>query len=295
MVEHKQMHNLADEAENVDRWELPDVGASLVLPDTDVFGRKSPSAKPAAPTKPITPPTMAEIEQIRQEAEQEGFAQGHSEGLEKGREEGRLQGFEQGHAEGFEQGQAQGFAEGLAQAHALIERFDSFLSQFEAPLALVDNQVEQSLLALVQTLVKTTVHHELTTHPEQLLAALRIGVEALPMREQRVDIRLNPDDLQMVEQLYGAEQLQKNNWQLQKDPALTAGGCIIECRRSQVDMQLEPRLAAALLPLEQQQQQLQQTERQLKTAIAQHIEQHSQVDTDAEVSDDQSASDPTAE
>ncbi|WP_037443868.1 flagellar assembly protein FliH [Shewanella mangrovi] len=299
MAEHEKTSIMADdEQEDVSSWELPDVGASLVVPETNVFGRKTSAPKPVAASKPIAPPTIAEIEQIREEAEQEGFAQGHTEGVAKGLEEGRLQGLEQGHSEGFEQGKEQGFAEGLAQAQALVSRFDTLLTQFETPLALVDNQVEQSLLGLVQTLVKTTLHHELTTHPEHLLAALRAGVDALPMREQRVDIRLHPDDFVLVEQLYGEEQLQKNHWQLQKDPGLTPGGCIVECHRSQVDMQLEQRLAAVLSTVEQQQQRLQQTEQQLQTDIEQHIEQHAQSaepDSDAEVSDDDTASDSTAE
>lgn len=257
MAEHDQALERDDDPQNeVNPWDLPDVGASLVAPETNVFGRKSAQYAPVEQPKKIVPPTLAEIEQIRAEAEQEGREQGHAEGLQQGIEEGRLQGLQQGHTEGFEQGKEQGLAEGLAAAQEKLQAFEQLLSQFQLPLALLDNQVEQSLLTLVQTLAKQAIHHELNTHPDIILSALRAGVDALPMREQRVSVRLHPDDVILVTELYGEDQLAKNHWQLEKDPGLSRGSCLVSCERSQVDMQLEQRIATVFAGVEQRQQQL---------------------------------------
>lgn len=268
MAEHDQAQQRDDEAHNeVNPWDLPDVGASLVVPDTNVFGRKSAQYQPVEPPKKIVPPTLAEIEQIRAEAEQEGHEQGHAEGLQQGMEEGRLQGLQQGHAEGFEQGKEQGLAEGLAAAQEKLQAFEQLLAQFQLPLAVLDTQVEQSLLQLAQSLAKQAIHHELNTHPDIILSALRAGIDALPMREQRVSVRLHPEDVALVTELYGAEQLAKNQWQLEKDPGLSRGSCIVSCERSQVDMQLEQRIATVFAGIEQRQQQLTSEQHELEQQL----------------------------
>lgn len=267
MAEHDSAHERIDDTEEeIDTWQLPDVGASLAAPDTNVFGRKTPQYKPVEQPKKIQPPTLAEIEQIRAEAEQEGLAQGHAEGLKKGLEDGRLEGLQAGHEEGYAQGKEQGLEDGLAEATAKMQRLDELLTQFEQPLKLLDVQVEQSLLTLVQTLAKQTLHHELHTHPDVILAALRAGIDALPIKEQRVSVRLHPEDEALVSELYGEAQLAKNNWVLERDPSLSRGSCMVDSQRSQVDMQLEQRITAVFAGIDDRQQQLAGEAQQLTPA-----------------------------
>lgn len=121
----------------------------------------------------------------------------------------------------------------------MIERFDALLAQFEAPLVLLDTQIEESLLTLVGTLARNLIAHELKTHPEHILAALRQGIDALPLKEQKVNLRLHPEDLALVSELYGEEQLIRNRWTLEADPGLNRGDCVVDSQRSQVDMRLE--------------------------------------------------------
>ncbi|MCH1920582.1 flagellar assembly protein FliH [Shewanella sp. A3A] len=290
MAEHDQTLERDDEPQNeANPWDLPDVGASLIAPETNVFGRKSAQYHPVEPPKRILPPTLAEIEQIRAEAEQEGYEQGYAEGLKKGMEEGRLLGQKEGHASGLEQGNAQGLTKGLAAAKQKLQKFDELLAQFQQPLALLDNQVEQSLLTLVQTLAKQAIHHELNTHPDIILSALRAGVDALPMREQCVSVRLHPEDVTLVTELYGEDQLAKNHWQLEKDPSLSRGSCIVSCKRSHVDMQLEQRIATVFAGIEQRQQLLTEEQHELEQQLptSQPTEATDAVDdTTAEDNDD---------
>ena len=287
MAEHDSAHEHLDDTEaEVDTWQLPDVGASLAVPGTNVFGRKTPQYKPVEQPKKIQPPTLAEIEQIRAEAEQEGLSQGHAEGLQKGLEDGRLEGLKAGHEEGYAQGKEQGLEDGLAEAAAKMQQLNELLAQFEQPLKLLDVQVEQSLLSLVQTLAKQTLQHELNTHPDVILAALRAGIDALPIKEQRVSVRLHPEDVVLVAELYGEDQLAKNNWVLEKDPSLSRGSCIVDSQRSQVDMQLEQRIAAVFAGINDRQQQLASEEQQLSSPprAAQVIDEAA-AETDIEIDD----------
>ncbi|GGE70344.1 flagellar assembly protein FliH [Shewanella carassii] len=258
MSDKKVSHNIVppDQAGEFAHWQLPDVGDALPLKPSNLFGHKPGVMEAKEAEEPVSPPTMAEIESIREQAEQEGFAEGKEQGIAKGLEEGRLQGLEQGHSEGFSQGLEQGREEGLQQAATMLARFDALLAQFEAPLALLDTQIEESLLTLVGTLARNLIAHELKTHPEHILAALRQGIDALPLKEQKVNLRLHPEDMALVKELYGEEQLARNRWTLEADPGLNRGDCVVDSQRSQVDMRLETRLEGVFANLEAEQSML---------------------------------------
>ncbi|WP_394392239.1 flagellar assembly protein FliH [Shewanella woodyi] len=248
-------------------WHIPDVTTAVPEDVSNLFGRKAAQKPVTEEPDSILPPTLGQIEEIRQEAENEGFAQGKEEGHQAGLETGRLEGLKQGHDEGFEQGKEQGYQEGAEKALELIKRFEGLLEQFEKPLELLDNEIEQELVSLTLKLSRAVIGHEIKTHPEHILSALRQGVDSLPLKEQGVVIRLHPEDHELVDSLYSANQLEKNRWDLESDPSLTPGDCIILSQRSSVDMRLESRMSTVLQELEGHQQNLSQTVEHQKQAL----------------------------
>ncbi|MFV0595756.1 flagellar assembly protein FliH [Shewanella sp.] len=264
--DNKLSHRVVSDSEiEFSHWQLPDVTETEEASISNLFGYSAQQHAPkAVVAETIAPPTMAEIEDIRAQAEEEGFNEGKTQGYAEGLEQGRLEGLEQGHTEGLAQGHEQGLEAGLAEAKALVTRFEGLLSQFEKPLQLLDGDIEHSLMTLTMTLAKSVIGHELKTHPEQILSALRLGVESLPIKEQSVSIRLHPDDVALVEQLYTSTQLNRNQWQLEADPSLNAGDCIISSQRSLVDLTLSSRIDAVFESLRNQQSHLghQQQQRQ---------------------------------
>lgn len=227
-------------------WPIPDVTEPIPDDISNLFGRKTSAKSPVEDVQPHLPPTLAEIEDIRQQAEQEGLEQGKEEGLKSGLETGRLEGLKQGHEEGLKQGIEQGYSEGLEQAKVLIDKFESLIDQFEKPLSLLDTEIEQELVSLTIKLTRAVIGHEIKTHPEHILAALRQGVDSLPLKEQGISIRLHPDDHSLVQELYSVNQLEKNRWILEADPSLLVGDCVIQSQRSSVDMRLEQRITSVL-------------------------------------------------
>ncbi|WP_299791325.1 flagellar assembly protein FliH [uncultured Shewanella sp.] len=253
-------------------WQIPDVTQPIPEDVSNLFGHKAVQHEPAEEEQPFTPPTLSEIEDIRKQAEQDGFAEGKEEGYKAGVESGRLDGLQQGHSEGFEQGREQGYQEGVEQAKVLINRFESMLSQFEKPMQLLDSEIEQELIQLTMKLSRAVIGHELKTHPEHILSALRLGVDSLPLKEQGIVIRLTPDDLQLVQELYSANQLEKNRWELEADPSLTPGDCIINSQRSSVDMRLDSRIASVFEELESHNHHLEQNIHQQKEALDSQVD-----------------------
>jgi len=253
-------------------WQIPDVTQAVPEDVSNLFGRRAAQQEQVEEAEAFSPPTLSEIEDIRKQAEQDGFAEGKDEGYQAGIESGRLDGLKQGHSEGFEQGREQGYQEGVEQAKVLINRFESLLSQFEKPMQLLDSEIEQEIVQLTMKLSKAVVGHELKTHPEHILSALRLGVDSLPIKEQGINIRLHPDDHQLVQDLYSANQLEKNRWELEADPSLSPGDCVINSQRSSVDMRLDTRINSVFEELEGHQQHLAQTIEQQKQELDSQLE-----------------------
>ncbi|WP_037470380.1 flagellar assembly protein FliH [Shewanella waksmanii] len=260
-------------------WHIPDVTQQIPADTLNAFGRRDAVREVVGEPEAIKPPTLAEIEQIRAEAEQAGFTEGAEKGHAEGLEQGRLTGLEEGHQQGFEQGKEQGLQEGLNQASQLIEQFNHIIEQFAAPLSLLDTEIELEMVNLSRALARSVIGHELHTHPEHVLAALRHGVDSLPIKDQNINIRLHPDDLAIVNTLYEQAQLDKNRWQLEADPSLSAGDCVIDSQRSSVDMRLQTRMDSVLSDVDGHLERLQKEQQAKLDALAKpSAEQH-----DAEV------------
>lgn len=251
-------------------WQLPDVTQDAIESPANLFGKKAnhPEVEKQE-QESVLPPTMAQIEDIRAQAEAEGFEQGQQEGYQNGLEKGRLEGLEQGHLQGLEQGQQQGYEQGIAEAQTQLEQLSQLIEQFQQPLAILDSQIELELLNLVSGLSRAVIGHELKTSPEHILAALRQGVDSLPIKEQQVTIRLHPQDAQLVEELYSEEQLQRNLWKIELDPSLSQGDCIVDSQRSRVDVTLETRMRSIFEQVAQQQSQLESQIQQQEKVLEQ--------------------------
>ncbi|RZQ52563.1 flagellar assembly protein FliH [Pseudoalteromonas phenolica] len=236
-------------------WPIPDVsedetkysGRSTAFgqPLEQVY-QKQHQAKEAEPEaqEPEEFPTLTleELEQIRQDAYEEGIKQGHEQGYIEGFEKGVNDGKEAGYKEGIEIGKEQG----LNDAKPLVEEKLQYLGQLiegiAAPLNKVDETVEKQLVHLAKLLAEQVVFKELQTHPELILVALKKAIDALPMGEQAVKIHLNPEDLSLAEEAYGVEHLQQEHWQLVAEPTLDRGGCEVKTAQSSIDMTLKTRL-----------------------------------------------------
>jgi flagellar assembly protein FliH len=254
-------------------WQLPDITKDSSLEPSNFFGHFAEAHTPSPVTgaeKSMAPPTMAQIEEIRAAAEQEGFEQGKQDGHQQGLAQGRLEGLEQGHQQGFTQGEQQGLEAGQIKANELIAQLNHIISQFELPLSILDNEIEAELLAMTISLAKSVIGHELKTHPEHILSALRQGVDALPLKEQLVKLRFNQADAELVNQCYSAEQLQKNQWQIDIDPTLSNGDCMIESVRSAVDLRVEQRISQVFSELDAQSNQLAKNVQQQKSTHPQY-------------------------
>lgn len=185
-----------------ERWEL----ASF---DTAKENKSVAAPLPAEEPMPaVKLPTAEEVEQIYQQARDEG--------LQKGKEEGYQAGFKEGQKKALAEAQRLGKTAG---------KLDLALKNLEATVA-------DELLALAVALAREVVRQEITARPETLLNVVREALTQLP--HQHAAIYLHPDDASLLRSYLG-DQLTHAGHRIHEDFKLTRGDCVLEAGGSQLD------------------------------------------------------------
>jgi flagellar assembly protein FliH len=194
-------------------WEPPAFDAAAEpAPSSADSSSVTPEGPAAAPPPPLEAlpavhlPTVAEVEQIHDQAHQEGYAAGYEEGTARGRLE------------------------------AL--RLATLVENLEGALAQVDAEVAEELLALSIEIARLMVRRELAHKPEGIVDVVREALAQLP--QSHALIHLHPEDTSLVREYLG-EQLSHSGNRIVEDERVTPGGCRIEASGSQIDATLQTR------------------------------------------------------
>ncbi|MGJ7094930.1 flagellar assembly protein FliH [Vibrio hannami] len=190
--------------------------------------------------------SAADLEAIQKDAYQEGYQQGQEAGFTQGFEKGKDKGIEAGHAEGLESGKAEGIAAGQDHIKQQVEHFIDLANQFSQPLELMNAQVERQLVDMVIALTREVVHVEVQTNPQIILDTVKESVESLPIAGHEITLKLNPEDVEIVQSAYGEEELTFRNWNLLSEPSLSRGDVQIEAGESSVNYKMEERVKSVL-------------------------------------------------
>ncbi|MCP3869484.1 MAG: flagellar assembly protein FliH [Gammaproteobacteria bacterium] len=218
--------------DQVRAWRPPDMGVTVENVELQDIQQTQDIHENQQVVEDIEPPeqlpTADQIEQLQQQAYEEGF------------EKGKTAGFEAGHREALE--------EGRARLGEQVQQFDAVLSTLDAPLQQLDDQVEAELIELVINMVRQLVRREIRTDPGQIIGVVREALSILPVSSRNISVILHPEDAALVRQIYdlGDSEL---GWRIVEDPVLDRGGCRISTEVSQVDATLESRLANLIAPL----------------------------------------------
>ncbi|MBV2127855.1 flagellar assembly protein FliH [Arsukibacterium indicum] len=242
-----------DSADQVKHWHTPDLTADAYRDDTRTnalnmhrpAGRAA-EAETADEALEIKPLTAEDIEQMRQAAHDEGFAQGKEEGFAKGYSEGREQGQQDGLKQGLAEGKKQGLADGATELDALRAELSVLLDQLQQPLKKADSRVEQELVQLSLAMAKAVINVEVATNPNVILQAMQEAISALPLQSSKLVIKLNPADISIIKRHYNDAELTERGWQLRSEPLVAQGGCLVDSENSSVDRTLNQRIQSSL-------------------------------------------------
>lgn len=172
----------------------------------------------------IALPTAEQIEQIYQQAREEGKTTGYKEGMEQAR-----------HATLTE-----------------IQHLQSLIGALEQELKQVDQTMAQDILALAMDLARKIITHALEIKPELILPVVEDALRQLPAVSQPVRLAVHPDDAVRIR-----SHLENHpgypKWHIHEDMQIEPGGCRVESGGCEVDATLATRWQRTLSVLGQDQ------------------------------------------
>ena len=155
-------------------------------------------------------PTVEELEQIREEARQSGYDEGHA----------------AGHADALAAGEI-ATKEELQHMRILADGFSGALRD-------ADQLIANDVLDLALQLAKGMLKNALQVKPELVLPIVRDAIDYLPALQQPAQLHLHPDDATIVRAAIG-EELDKGGWRVIEDANVGRGGCKVDTASNQID------------------------------------------------------------
>ncbi|HEX8542819.1 MAG TPA: flagellar assembly protein FliH [Pseudomonas sp.] len=184
---------------------------------------EEPAEMEEVPLDEVQPLTLEELESIRQEAYNEGFATGEK--------------------EGFHSTQLKVRQEAEVALATKLASLEQLMANLLDPIADQDTQIERGVVLLVEHIARKVIQRELTTDSRQIGNVLRDALKLLPMGAQNVRIFINPQDFAQVKAL---RERHEETWRILEDDSLQAGGCRIETEHSRIDASIETRISLAM-------------------------------------------------
>lgn len=151
------------------------------------------------------------------------------------------QAYEEGHAAGYNDGLAAGEAE-LARRR---ERLDQILESFARPYESLDDTVEKHLVDLAIAIAKQLFRREIKLDPTHIVGVVREAIRLLPDASRNVTVHLHPDDAVLVQELLAAPEGERA-WAVAEDPLMDRGGCRVVTESSQIHAETDRRFEAVV-------------------------------------------------
>ena len=147
---------------------------------------------------------------------------------------------QQAYDEGYEQGQTAGYTAGIQQANNEIAQLRTLAQEFEVAINQVDAQLAQSLLDLSLEVARKMIGETMQVKPEVILDVVTKAIGNLPHFNQHGHLILHPEDAELVRKHMG-EHLAHTGWKILNDAGLRRGGCRVETAHTQIDASVEAR------------------------------------------------------
>ncbi|MCM2360662.1 flagellar assembly protein FliH [Pseudomonas sp. SR18] len=208
-----------------DIWSLPSFDPHVPEPEPEPV-EELPVEMEEVPLEEVQPLTLEELESIRQEAYNEGFAAGEKDGFRSATLKVRQE------AEAA-----------LSVQLASLERLMGVLFD---PIAEQDSQIEKSMVGLVEHIARQVIQRELVLDSSHIESVMREALKLLPLGVGNVRLYINPQDFEQVKAL---RERHEETWRIVEDAALQPGGCRVETEHSRIDATVETRISQIMAKL----------------------------------------------
>lgn len=214
----------ARDVRGFESWALPSFDPPKPEPEPEP--EPEPPEMEEVPLEEVQPLTLEELESIRQEAYNEGFAIGEKEGF---------------HSTTLKVRQ-----EAETALAAKVASLELLMANLFEPIAEQDTQIEKSLVDLVQHIAKQVIKRELAIDSSQIEHVMRDALKLLPLGVENVRLYVNPQDFAQVKAL---RERHEETWRIVEDESLLPGGCRVETEHSRIDASVESRVTQVMAKL----------------------------------------------
>lgn len=180
------------------------------------------------PLGPSPEEVAAQVEAVRQQAFDAGYALGHAEGSQATRD-------------ALAEPTRQAIDENRARAEAV-------LASMQTQLAQAQDQMSQAVLHMACDLARQVLRRELTIDPQAVQPVLTEALALLQADTVPVTVRLHPDDLSALDSMAEADNRQGAP-RFIADASISPGGCVLEAPGTGVDATIETRWRRAIANL----------------------------------------------
>lgn len=208
-----------------DIWSLPSFDPHVPEPEPEPV-EELPAEMEEVPLDEVQPLTLEELESIRQEAYNEGFAAGEK--------------------DGFRSTTLKVRQEAEAALNVKLASLERLMGSLFEPIAEQDSQIEKAMVGLVEHIARQVIQRELVLDSSQIESVMREALKLLPLGVGNVRLHINPQDFEQVKAL---RERHEETWRIVEDAALQPGGCRVETEYSRIDATVETRISQIMAQL----------------------------------------------
>ena len=208
-----------------DIWSLPSFDPHVPEPEPEPVV-ELPAEMEEVPLDEVQPLTLEELESIRQEAYNEGFAAGEK--------------------DGFRSTTLKVRQEAEAALSVKLASLERLMGSLFGPIAEQDSQIEKAMVGLVEHIARQVIQRELVLDSSQIESVMREALKLLPLGVGNVRLHINPQDFEQVKAL---RERHEETWRILEDAALQPGGCRVETEYSRIDATVETRISQIMAQL----------------------------------------------
>ncbi|MCM2375339.1 flagellar assembly protein FliH [Pseudomonas marginalis] len=208
-----------------DIWSLPSFDPHVPEPEPEPV-EEPPVEMEEVPLDEVQPLTLEELESIRQEAYNEGFAAGEK--------------------DGFRSTTLKVRQEAEAALNVKLASLERLMGVLFDPIAEQDSQIEKAMVGLVEHIARQVIQRELVLDSSHIESVMREALKLLPLGVGNVRLYINPQDFEQVKAL---RERHEETWRIVEDAALQPGGCRVETEHSRIDATVETRISQIMAKL----------------------------------------------
>lgn len=201
----------AEQAGDCEAWAIPSLGDDAKV--VSAFSRGRSQGRREGKQKPgqVEPLTASKIEELREQAYQEGLDLGKREGYQAGLQRAKVE------------------------VDATLMQLNRMLSQLMNPLVEQQKDLEEALVNLATGIAKSVVQCAVEVDQQRLMGVVNQVLALLPDASEHIRVIVHPQDAELLK----AMPEQVTEWKIVADASLVSGGCIVKTDHSYVDFTLD--------------------------------------------------------